>query len=80
MNNRLVSETKQFEARIKENQERIKLTTRLPYLVATVGELIAPFEEEEESGSGMTKNDNKNKKKEEAKTATKAAIIKTSQR
>ena len=51
---RIQNETKQYDARIKENQEKIKLTTRLPYLVATVGEVLNAIDEEDENnGSGL---------------------------
>lgn len=51
---RITQETKQYDARIKENNEKIKLSTRLPYLVATVGEILNAIDDDEENnGSGL---------------------------
>ena len=81
---RINQETKQFEARIKENQEKIKLSTRMPYLVATVGELLTPIEEEDEQGSGLsrapTNHGSRRPQKEEKREPVKAVVIKTSSR
>jgi 26S proteasome regulatory subunit T5 len=81
---RINQESKQFEARIKENQEKIKLSTRMPYLVATVGELLTPIDEEDEAGSGLggssTIHGNRRNGKDEEKVPVKAVVIKTSSR
>merc|ERR1712166_921623 len=50
---RVKNEIKQLDARIKENQEKIGMMSKLPYMVATVGELVEPLEEDESAGSGM---------------------------
>lgn len=57
----------------------MKLSTRLPYMVATIGELLAPIEEEEESGSGLSRTTIK-RGKDEPKPVVKASVIKTSSR
>lgn len=84
MNNtmtRVKNEIRQVDARIKENQEKIKMSTRLPYMVATVGELLEPIEEEESTGSGMGGgNYNPRGKKEEPKIQNKAVVVKTTSR
>lgn len=58
----------------------MKLSTRLPYMVATVGELLAPIEEEEESGSGLSRSTQIKRGKDEPKPIVKASVIKTSSR
>lgn len=75
---KLSIENETFDKRIKDNQEAIKRNTRLPYLVATVGEILDWVEDDEEGqGSGLAKK--KQDKKKEAQ-ASKAIIIKTSTR
>lgn len=52
--------------------------SKLPYMVATVGELVDPLEEEEGTGSGMGSGMNTTNygKKEEKKEKQKAVIVK----
>lgn len=55
----------------------------MPYLVATVGELLTPIDEEDEQGSGLsrgTTNHGSRHDKEEKKEVVKAVVIKTSSR
>lgn len=56
----------------------------MPYLVATVGELLTPIDEEDEAGSGLsrasTNHGNRRNGKEEEKVPVKAVVIKTSSR
>jgi 26S proteasome regulatory subunit T5 len=76
---RISNETKQYEARIKENNEKIKLSTRLPYLVATVGEILNAIDDEEENnGSGL--GNQSNKTKNAVKEVRKAVVVKTTSR
>lgn len=60
------------------------MSTRLPYLVATVGELLTPIEEEDEQGSGLsrgvTTSHSRRQGQEEKKEPVKAVVIKTSSR
>jgi len=59
----------------------MKASTRLPYMVATIGELLTPIEEEEgESGSGLNRGATVKKGKDEPKPVVKASVIKTSSR
>ena len=51
---RLTQELKQQDARIKENQEKIKLNTKLPHLVANIGEILEVEREDEETGTGLS--------------------------
>jgi len=58
------------------------MNTKLPYMVATVGELVDPLEEESKDGSGMSNQTSKLKGKalEEAKANAKAVVVKTTSR
>lgn len=59
----------------------MKASTRLPYMVATIGELLTPIEEEEgESGSGLNRGATVKRGKDEPKPVVKASVIKTSSR
>jgi len=70
---RMNTELKNLDARIKENKERLNLSTQLPHMVANVGEILdVEDEENEESGSGM--------KDEKINKTKKALVIKTSAR
>jgi len=42
----LNKQTLDLEKRLKENRERLKLSTQLPHMVANVGEILEPEEEE----------------------------------
>lgn len=82
---RVKNDIKQVDARIKETQENIKRSTKLPYMVATVGELLTPVDNEEaaKDGSGLGASDKKkpsSKKEEESKVSDKAIIVKTTNR
>jgi ATP-dependent 26S proteasome regulatory subunit len=78
---RLTSETNQINQRLKQHMDKVKLYMRLPYLVATVGELLDPIEEEEAAGSGFSRANPTTKKDETNKAASgKAIVIKTSSR
>jgi 26S proteasome regulatory subunit T5 len=76
---RMQQENKQYEARVKENQEKIKLSTRLPHLVATVGEILDVVDEEDDDGSGLGAKPGKTAAGKEVKM-NKAVVIKTSSR
>ena len=43
----LNKKTLDLAKRLKENRERLKLSTQLPHMVANVGEILEPEEEEE---------------------------------
>jgi len=45
----------QIERRLKENNDKLKLCTQLPHMVANVGEILEPEEDEEggKDGSGF---------------------------
>ena len=49
---RITQENRLYEQRIKENQEKLKMSTQLPHMVANVGELLDVEEEEEEGKEG----------------------------
>lgn len=51
--NRLNHETKALEAKIKENEEKLKMNKQLPYLVANVIEILDMPEEDEEDGAAV---------------------------
>lgn len=75
---RMTQECKQYDARIKENQEKIKLSTRLPHLVATVGEILEVPDEQEDDGSGL--GGKKSASVDKGPKMTQAVVIKTSSR
>ena len=70
--NKMKVEIKKFNARIKENKQKLQIQTGLPHLVSTVSEIF-DLENvvQEEEGSGLKQN-------ETQKKLTKGAIIKTS--
>jgi 26S proteasome regulatory subunit T5 len=67
---RLQSELKGLDARLKENNERLKLSTQLPHLISNIGEILDVEDEEAED-----ENINSGKKK-----MKKALVLKTSAR
>lgn len=67
---RITNEIKNLDARIKENKEKLNLSTQLPHMVANVGEILDVEDDEDESGF---KQDNVNKTK-------KALVVKTTGR
>ena len=71
------NENRRLDARIEENQKRLKQSTQLPHMIATIGELIDVEEEPEEGqeGSGFAV-----KKTELQKQMRKAVVIKTTAR
>lgn len=70
---RVTHEIKDLDLRIKENKEKLNMSTVLPHMVANVGEILDNDEEEEErDGSGFNQ-DNVNKSK-------KAIVVKTTGR
>jgi len=72
--NKMKVDIKKFNARIKENKQKLQIQTGLPHLVSTVSEIF-DLENvvQEEEGSGLKQN-------ETQKKLTKGAIIKTSTR
>lgn len=74
-------QTDDLDRRLKENREKLKLNTQLPHMVANVGEILEPEEEEDgdKDGSGFNVKklpgvDKKDEKKQ------KALIVKTTGR
>jgi 26S proteasome regulatory subunit T5 len=45
---RVTNEIKNYDLRIKENQEKLKLSTQLPHMVANVGEILDVEEDDED--------------------------------
>ena len=74
---RVQNENKQYDARIKENQEKLKMSCQLPHMVANVAELLDVEDEDEEGkeGSGFAI-----KQTESQKKTKKALVIKTTAR
>lgn len=70
-------ENRLFDARIAENNQKLKMSTALPHMIANVGELLDVEEEADEGteGSGMAVS--KTQKQKETK---KAIVIKTTAR
>ena len=68
---RITQEQRLFDARLHENNEKLKMSTQLPHLVANVGELLDVEVEEDEGqeGSGFAI------KKTDDQTRTKKAIV-----
>ena len=68
---RLQTDERLYQARLRENQEKLKMSTQLPHMVANVGELLDVEEEPEEGqeGSGFAI------KKTETQAQTKKAIV-----
>jgi len=74
---RITQEQRLLDARLRENQEKLKMSTQLPHMVANVGELLDVEEELEEGqeGSGFAI-----KQTETQKQTRKAIVIKTTAR
>lgn len=49
---RITQEQRLLDARLRENQEKLKMSTQLPHMVANVGELLDVEEELEEGQEG----------------------------
>ena len=71
--NKMKVDIRKFNARIKENKQKLTIQTGLPHLVSTVSEIFDLENVETEEGSGLKQN-------ESQKKLTKGAIIKTSTR
>jgi 26S proteasome regulatory subunit T5 len=51
---RINNEIKNYDLRVKENKEKLKLSTQLPHMVANVGEILdADDDEEDKDTSGF---------------------------
>lgn len=51
---RLTNEIKNLDGRIKENKEKLSMSTQLPHMVANVGEILdADEDEEDREGAGF---------------------------
>jgi 26S proteasome regulatory subunit T5 len=71
--------TDELNRRLKENREKLKLNTQLPHMVANVGEILEPEEEEDgQDGSGFDVKKVPGDKKDEKKQ--KPLVIKTTGR
>lgn len=77
----LQKQTTDLEKRLKENREKLKLSTQLPHMVANIGELLDPEVEDDETGgtdgSGFASKKTGNKKEEKKE---KSVVIKTTGR
>jgi 26S proteasome regulatory subunit T5 len=73
--NRFRKEMRNFEFRIKDSKDKLKLNTQLPHLISTVAEIfdLEDSDEEGDSGSGVKKSKNPGQQ-------SKGAIVKTSTR
>ena len=73
---RVNHEIKDLDLRIKENKEKLNMSTQLPHMVANVGEILDNDEEEDErDGSGFNQEIvNKNKKAIVVKTTGRHTI------
>lgn len=49
---RMANENKQLDLRIKENTEKLKMSTQLPHMVANVAEILDVEDEDEEGKEG----------------------------
>lgn len=67
---RLQTEIKGLDARLKENNERLKLSTQLPHLISNIGEILDVEDEEAEDENQRSAN----------KKMKKALVLKTSAR
>lgn len=70
---RITNEIKNYDLRIKENKEKLKMSTQLPHMVANVGEILDCEEEEEDKDTSGFKQENVSKTK-------KAMVVKTTGR
>ena len=65
--------TDELNRRLKENREKLKLNTQLPHMVANVGEILEPEEEDEAdhdgSGFDVKKSGNDDKAEEISQTS-----------
>lgn len=71
-NTKITQELKNLDLRIKENKEKLALSTQLPHLVANVGEILDVEDDDEESNETLQKG--------QAPKTKKALVIKTSAR
>lgn len=70
---RITNEIKNYDLRIKENKEKLKMSTTLPHMVANVGEILDADDDEEDKDTSGFKQDVANKTK-------KAMVVKTTGR
>ena len=49
---RITQENRLYDARVAQNQEKLKLNTALPHLIANIGEILDVEEEPEEGQEG----------------------------
>ena len=71
--NKMKVDIKKFNARLKENKQKLTIQTGLPHLVSTVAEIFDLENMEQDEGSGLKQNVSQKK-------VAKGAIIKTSTR
>jgi 26S proteasome regulatory subunit T5 len=70
---RITNEIKNYDLRVKENKEKLKMSTTLPHMVANVGEILDVEEDEEDKDTSGFKQENVSKTK-------KAMVVKTTGR
>jgi 26S proteasome regulatory subunit T5 len=76
----LNKQTTDIERRLKENREKLKLSTQLPHMVANVGEILEPEEDDEGDKDGSGFNVKKVSGEKNEKIKQKALVIKTTGR
>jgi 26S proteasome regulatory subunit T5 len=70
---RITNDIKNLDVRIKENKEKLNMSTQLPHMVANVGEILDVEEDEEDKDTSGFKQENVSKTK-------KAMVVKTTGR
>ena len=70
---RINNEIKNYDLRIKENKEKLNMSTQLPHMVANVGEILDVEEDDEDKDGSGFKQETVNKNK-------KALVVKTTGR
>lgn len=74
--NRIKHESRQQEAHIKDNKEKIKVNKQLPYLVANVIEIVEPYvDPNEDDGANMDVSLNPEGKGAVVKTSTRQTVF-----
>lgn len=71
---RIQNDIKNLDARIKENKDKLNLSTQLPHMVANVGEILDVEDDEEEKDSSGFQVANKMKKALVVKTTGRHTI------
>ncbi len=70
----------QTELRLKENREKLKMCTQLPHMIANIGEILEPEEEEDGDKDGSGFNVEKVPGGKKNQTKQKPVVVKTTGR